>query len=357
MSYRNVRGDGSLQLAGMGDAPITDTRIIVDQVLASRGFDANALQAVVTKVMSKYDETIKKQAMERAAVSVGLTVAEIVLAYVPVVGWVIDVVLIVVQAALQITVSYYKNLSNQLIAATTNELKTQGAKYEAALAQLKDQVIAQESSAATALALSGVSIPTGQGALQGLGAWQANLARDLKRAVTATAIAADPVIKAHHDAFQAINDIVAKIPVPAVQNLAQKLNANEADFYSDYKTAEQKVNDFIEVGTGEAQYKKAQEAAARAKTQALAEFARQYQVVSANIQAPQFREQLRYSLATWIRTNPDIMSMATMPLTAPPDSYTGPSLLTNDPSKALQAIPAVGAAAGAAALLFILGHK
>lgn len=90
MSYRNVRGDGSLQLAGMGDAPITDTRIIVDQVLASRGFDANALQAVVTKVMSKYDETIKKQAMERAAVSVGLTVAEIVLAYVPVVGWVID---------------------------------------------------------------------------------------------------------------------------------------------------------------------------------------------------------------------------------------------------------------------------
>jgi uncharacterized membrane protein len=356
MSYVPVFRGGRCPQRGLGEVPITDTRIIVDKVLAGRGLDGAALQKVVAAVMSKYDDEMKKQAMQRAAVSTGIALSEIVLACIPVIGWavglVIAVVYAVVQAALQTTTSYYKGLSAKVIAETQNELKAVATQYEVKLSEVKNQVIAEETPDAAALALSGVPIPTGQGQL---GAWQENLARDLKRAVTATAIAVNPVIKAGHDTFQAVNNVAMKVPIPAVQNLARLMNANDADFYGDIKRAEQKVDNFIEVGTGEAQYKRARDAAAQAKSKALAEFERQFQAASGNVRAPEFRLQLRYALATWIRTNPDIMGMGVV--TAPPTSYAGPSLLTNDPSKSLQAVPAVGAAAGAAALLFILGNK
>ncbi len=347
-----VTGAPFLGLGSLGE--VVDTTVIVRQVLAKFNMSGAQLEAAVNQAMDRYGADMHKQAVDRAAVAAGLTVVEIVLVYIPVVGAVAAAVLAVVQVGLQIVQDHYKNEANAIIARTQQELQLAAAQYQAKIDAEKTAAVQQESVAAAAMAVSGMSLNGLDGF--GLGNVWDNVARDMRRAVEATTLALKPVRQVTHNAIQLTNKIVAQVPIPAVRNAALKLNELEGHLYDNMDETERRYDEFIKLGTGEAQLAKAQEAASRAKAQGLAEMQRQYEVISANLRSATFRDQLRKTLATYLRTNPSIMQIAgsgmSIPGALPPEPLI--TLTTQEPSKALTAVPMAASAVGAAALLFLL---
>lgn len=350
------------RLAGLGDATGVDTTIIVQQVLAQYHISDAQLQTVVNGVMDKYGAQMKTEAVDRAAVSAGLDAAALVMAYIPVIGWIGAAAIAVVQAGLQVTESYYQKQANTIIAAAQNEVRLQGVQYDAQIDAYKTQVLKQEAPAAVALALSGVPL-NGLGELSGLGkSLFAEATADAMRfAMEATTVALKPVRKVTHNAIQLSNNIVAQVPIPAVQNAAAALNKLEGHLYDNMDATEAAYDQFIQVGTGEAQMGKAQEAANLAKTKALAELKRQYDLIIANLNAPSFRAQLRTAMAVFIRTGPagaDIQQMIGSGLLVPgAPAEPAITLTTAQPNKALQVLPAAGAGAAALIALVAFGHR
>ncbi len=352
MSYVPVYARGGVpRLAGLGADPApTDVTIIVRQALASQGMNNNQLQAIADRIMERYNADMKRQALEQAAVNAGITIA---LACIPVIGWIIEAVWVVVQIGLQITNVYYKNEAAKVINDMQNELRSKAAEYEARLALVKDAVMEQEKPAAIQLALSNTTL-TGLGELFWKKPWQPALATVLKESVIWSGQLAKPLVVGHHLAFRTIDNILLKVPIPAVQDAAKKMGISEADWYADVKRTEQQVEDFIDVGTGEAKLAKAKEAAAKARAAALVEFERQFQIAVANVNSAPFREAVRNALAVMIRTDPAIMQMIGHGLDVSSQSPNmAPTLTVVPPAKALQAAPMMATAAAAAAALFL----
>lgn len=336
-------------LAGLGDASGIPPYVIaiIQQIEAQYPLNTDAVQALVNAIQNRLTAELKKQAVEKASVAAGMSAVAIVCAYIPILGWAADAIIAVIQVGLQITNGYYKNEAAKLQNATLNYLRTLAAEYEAKLLAYQGQIVEQEAPNAYQLAVSGAT-------LHGLGAWQANLARDMRRAVTATAIAAKPIEHLTHVMIQGSTATLMRVPVPVVQSVARSVSNAENNSYAYLQSAQKKVDDFIQVGTGEAELKKTQEACDRVRKVAEAEFERQYQIALANSNLPQFREALRNGLAAIFRTDPSINSILSQVVAAAASGQSANmTFAPQQPSKALQAVPMVATGiAAAAALLF-----
>ncbi len=289
--------------------------------------------------------------MKRAAVAAGLAVADIVLTATVVGAWVavlLTIVMAIINAGLKITQTYFANQANAIVAETENYLRTLVAQYNAQLVAFQGQVVGEEAPAAYQLAVSGQQ-------LHGLGAWQDSLARDMRRAMTATALVTQPILQLHHVTAQALLNPITKLPVPVIANMAKATAGAEADAYDDLQRYEKNVDDFIKVGTGELQLEKTKEAAAKVRATAEVELKRQFDIALANSNSPPFRQSLRTGLAAIFRTDPTINSiMAQVVASVANGTSAQLHVDVQEPSKALQAVPMVATAVAAgAALLFL----
>ncbi len=355
MSYVPRYADGRVQsLAGLGaeqtaGVPPYVTAIIQD-IESRYPLNTDSIQKLMDAFSKVLTDEAKKEATERAIVATGLAVADIVLTATgvgAVIAVAVTVVMAVINAALKITQTYYNNESNKIVVDLQNYLRTLAAQYQARLLAFQSQVIEQEAPAAYQLAVSGQ-------ALQGLGAWQANLARDMRRAVTMTAIATQPIQHLTHVTLQTNSAVLMKVPIPIVQHAAQSVAAADNKAYSYLQDEQKKVDDFIKAGTGEAQLAKTQEAAAQARGAAEVEFKRQYDIALANSNSPPFRAALRNSLAAIFRTDPTINSLMSQIVNSVQNGTAQQLNMTvKEPSKSLQAIPMVATGAAVAALLFL----
>ncbi len=350
MSYVPVNARGGVALAGLGDVPAGVPQYVVSiiqHIEAQYPLNTAAVQALVNAIQGALTKEIKKQAMEQAAVSAGMSAAAIVCMYIPVLGWAAAAIIAVIQGGLQITNGYYRNQSATIQNNTLIYLRTLAAEYEAKLLAYQGQIVEQEAPNAYALAVSGAS-------LHGLGAWQSNLARDMRRAVTATAIAAKPVAHLQHVTIQSISAQIMRVPVPVVANAARAIAQGEGDAYARMQEDMKKVDDFIQVGTGEALLKKTQEACDQVRKTAESEFARQYQIAVANSNAPEFRDALRNGLAAIFRTDPSINSIMGQIVAAASSGQSANMTFAPQQPKTLQAIPMVATGIAAAAALLVL---
>lgn len=357
MSYVPIYHDGRVPqraLAGLGAdaAPGVPPYVtaIIREIESRYPLNTDSIQKLMDAFSKALSEEAKREAIERAAVAAGLAVADIILTATvvgTVVAVLITVVMAVINAALKVTQSYYSNQANQLVADTQNYLRTLAAEYNAKLLAFQSQVIDQEAPAAYQLAVSGAT-------LNGLGAWQANLARDMRRAVTMTAIVAKPIEQFHHVAFQALIQPITRLPIPAISKLAAQTAGAESDAYADMQRYHQNVDNFIKVGTGEATLDKTQEAVAKCRAAGEIEFEKQYQIALANSDSPPFRAALRTGLAAIFRTDPTINSLMSQLVASVANGTTASlNMSVKEPSKGLQAVPMVATGiAAAAALMF-----
>ncbi len=358
MSYVPVYHDGRVprqMLAGLG-ADATQgvppyVTAIIQEIESRYPLNTDSIQKLMDAFSKALSDEAKREATERAAVAAGLAVADIILTATvigAVIAALVTVLMAVVNAALKVTQGYYANEAGQVVADTQNYLRTLAAQYNAKLLAFQGQVVEQEAPAAYQLAVSGAS-------LQGLGAWQANLARSMRQAVTATAIAAQPVAHATHVVIQTNSAVLMKVPVPVVQSAARSMMNADANSYAYLQSAEKKVDDFIKVGTGEATLEKTQAAAAKCRAAGEVEFERQYQIALANSDSPPFRAALRTGLAAIFRTDPTINSLMSQVVASVANGTSANlNMSVKQPSKGLQAVPMVATGVAAAAVLLFM---
>ncbi len=360
MSYVTRYSNGTvhhrrLGLAGLGDGEPQGVppyvTAIIQQIEAQYPLNTQTTQALMTAFGNALSEEAKSEAVKRAAVAAGLSIADIILMMTGVgaiVAVLVTVVMAIINAGLKITQTYFANQANAIVADTENYLRTLVAQYNAKLVAYQGQVVEEEAPAAYQLAVSGQQ-------LHGLGAWQDSLARDMRRAVTATALVTQPILQLHHVTAQALLNPITKLPVPVIANTARATAGAEADAYSDIQRYEKNVDDFIKVGTGEAQLEKTQEAAAKVRAAGEIELKKQFDIAMANSNSPPFRQSLRTGLAAIFRTDPTINSIMSQVVASVANGQAQQlNVPVQQPSAGLQAVPMVATALAAGATLLFL---
>jgi hypothetical protein len=323
---------------------------VTDVMWGLNGLGGDPIQDILTKLKKDMRKIIMEQAAMSTAISIGLSM-------IPVAGWAASAVYSVVQA---IVGSQNKKEMQAVMADTQVKANQIIAEY-----QQKDQVaqndaFVQEQGAATEMALvclplpatvTGSTtapqavVPTATPALKGLGtlgfAW---------------AHVFNPVFQLR-EATSAVRKVIVKVAPPAVARVLKRVDAEAA--------RESKQVDYAtEILSGQAAVEKAEKARTEILTRVRTMMEEQYQASIMNMASPEFRFNLRITIAKNMRADPNFAALLNarcqMQLAAGDGVSTsgqalpGYTLNTSVP-KPLIAAPLIAGAA-AVALALLKGH-
>jgi hypothetical protein len=314
------------------------------------GLNGDPIQDVLTKLKKDMRKIIMEQAAMSTAISIGLSM-------IPVAGWAASAVYSVVQAI----VGAQNKREMQAVMADT-ELKANQiiADYQQKDQTAQNDAFVQEQDAATEMALTCQPLPaTVQGttsapqtvvpsptpAVNGLGTLGFSWAHVF-----------NPVFQLR-EATAAVRKVIVKIAPPAVAKVLKRVDAEAA-------RVSKQIDYATEVLSGQAAVEKAEKARAEILSRVSSMMEEQYQASVKNMASPEFRFNLRITIAKNLRADPNFAALLNarcgMMLAAGDGVSTsgqalpGYTLNTNVP-KPLTAIPLIAGAAAVALALF-KGH-
>jgi hypothetical protein len=304
------------------------------------------VQAILTKLTAD----MKQEALEQAAIQTGVEIGlEVALAFVPIVGWIADIVIAVYAAITALISAHYKALSQQAIAAFQIEMQNDGLACQQAVNAAQDAAYTAEAPAAIQMAISGqVTLTTPNPGMSGS---LFNLGMKIIKDFTSQM---NPLVHFNHIVFQNIADVAQKCPVPVIRTMGAELAKNDSTVYADLQRGENAVAAVVDQGTGEQGYTKVQQAIVQARNVGLAQLNAQQTTFINNINSPAYRAALRIQIAQQVLKNPSVAALVAQ---AQSSGYT-PSVNTSytAPSTKLSVVPMAAAAAGV--LIFAgLGSK
>jgi hypothetical protein len=301
----------------------------------------------VQAILQKLTADMKQEAIEQAAIQTGVEIGlEVSLAFIPIVGWIADIVIAAYAALTYLISAHYKTLCQQAIASFQNEMTLAGAACQQAVTAAQSAAFQQEEQAGIQMAISGQV--TASTPVSGMG----NFFSVMMKVIHDFTQQINPVTRFNHLVFQKIADVAEKCPVPVIRSMGAELARNDTKVYGDIVRAQNAVAAVVDQGTGEQGYAKVQEAIVKARAVGKAQLAAQQAAFIANINSDAYRAALRIQIAQMVLKNPSVAALVAQ------GQSSGYTVNTSykAPSATLSVIPAAAAAAGV--LLFAgLGSK
>lgn len=323
MSYRSLGLVRQRPARGLGSVVPTvfDARGVLSQLTAEHMAQLNQ---ALKRVSDDVQEDMKEVVIHAAAVQTGISIA---LSAIPVVGWAASAILGIVQS---FSNDKYRKEAEAVMADASNDIARMQSDSQVRILNKLGQAFSEEKGPAIQLLLQTVrTAPVEEGGMNGLGSlqgWGSGLAKSVKKLVDSAGI---------FKPFEAITKGLRKL-------------------HEEIEEGFQKGLDYV---SGRVVKTEAREAADKLRKAAAKRLAENEATVLSLVDSPEYRQNLRVSIANALLENPQIQQMVdeigrlrVQAATAHPGQVTVPTV---DVQTVPTGLPLV-AGAGAALLIYLL---